>query len=256
MHLSIEKIGIYVENKETDRADIYYTWNLTGDASDFFRTMSAAGSEYNAINKRFEDDSLIIVDRNTEEAFLKNQTRQAGMGCIVLSGFALKDGTKGYVMLADSDVMRVFDKKNSQFVLSLTQIFVSILQNKKNASTPELLQEGFLDAYNHIRDAVLVKNNRTGEVMFANKAMDKLFGYSVVGMQIREILNDQMEHYRNISGVRKRFIANKKVTKWQSYMKELDQIMNIVEVQLDVVHGADISLVILKKNKNKDKKKD
>ena len=54
-----------------------------------------------------------------------------------------------------------------------------------------------------------------------------------------------------MQGVRKRFIANKKVTKWQSYLKELDQIMNIVEIRLELSERTDVSVYILKKNKKK-----
>ena len=102
-----------------------------------------------------------------------------------------------------------------------------------------------------LKNAIHKVNNETGEIIFANKAMDKLFGYSLVGMQSQDIVNDQMEQYRQISGMRKRFIANNKVSKWQSYLKELDQIMNVVEIRLSVFTTADLSLVILKKNKNK-----
>ncbi|MDE5863104.1 MAG: PAS domain-containing protein, partial [Lachnospiraceae bacterium] len=131
-----------------------------------------------------------------------------------------------------------------------------VIQSSRRGKKADVLNEGFLDAYNHIRDAVFVKNNRSGEIVFANKAMDKLFGYSLVGMQAKDIVVDQMEQYRNVQGIRKRLIAGRKVTKWQSYLKEVDQIMNIVEVNLDTISGADYSLVILKKNKNKDKGKD
>jgi hypothetical protein len=81
--------------------------------------------------------------------------------------------------------------------------------------------------------------------------MDKLFGYSIVGMQAQDIVNDQMEQYRTMQGMRKRFIANSKVSKWQNYLKELDQIMNVVEIRLNMFTTTDLSLVILKKNKNK-----
>ena len=47
------------------------------------------------------------------------------------------------------------------------------------------------------------------------------------------------------------FISNKKVTKWQSYLKELDQIMNIVEIRLELSERTDVSVYILKKNKKK-----
>jgi PAS domain S-box-containing protein len=115
----------------------------------------------------------------------------------------------------------------------------------------DVIRDGFLETYDHIRDAVFVKNNESGEIIFANKAMEKLFGYSIVGMQAQDVVNDQMEQYRLIQGMRKRFIANNKVSKWQSYLKEVDQIMNVTEVQLSVFTNTNLSLVILKKNKNK-----
>ena len=98
-----------------------------------------------------------------------------------------------------------------------------------------------------------MKDNRTGEIIFANKATGKLFGYNIVGMRATEVINDQMEQYRNIGGVKKRFIDNRKVMKWQTYMKELDQIMNIVEVRMETLYGEDWNLFVLKKNKNKKK---
>ena len=122
---------------------------------------------------------------------------------------------------------------------------------KQKVVRKDLIREGFLETYDHVRDAVFVKNNETGEIIFANKAMDKLFGYSIVGMQAQDIVNDQMEQYRTMQGMRKRFIANSKVSKWQSYLKELDQIMNVVEIRLNMFTTTDLSLVILKKNKNK-----
>ena len=81
----------------------------------------------------------------------------------------------------------------------------------------------------------------------------RIFGYSVVGMRATDVVNDTMERYRSMGGVRRRFISGKKVTKWQTYIKELDQIMNIVEVRMETLYGEDWNLFVLKKNKNKKK---
>ena len=162
---------------------------------------------------------------------------------------------EGYMVFGHTERGQEFDKRDVRLANYLCTLVAAVIQKGRNQLNVNMLNEGFLSAYDHIRDAVFVKNNRTGDIVFANKSMDKLFGYSLVGMQAGDVIKDQMEQYRNMQSVRKRLIADKKVTKWQSYLKELDQIMNIVEVHLDTINGTDYSLVILKKNKNKDKKK-
>ena len=71
-----------------------------------------------------------------------------------------------------------------------------------------------------------------------------------MGKQLTDILTDREEQYRHMQGMRKRFIANKKVVKWQSYMKELDKTMNIVEVHMETSSGNNYNVYILKENKN------
>lgn len=255
VYLSVEYIGIYLQNKERTGTDSYFVWNQAGEEkAELFDTMRMREDQYQAILRRFAEDPMIVLDKKAEDSYLKGQIRQLGMGGVILCMLPFTNDLRGYLMVATENPNREFEQRDIHFVKNLVNVMAGVLQNSRKSSQPEMLREGFLDAYNHIRDAVFVKNNRTGEIIFANKAMDKLFEYSLVGMQASEIINDRMDQYRNIQGVRRRFIANKKVTKWQSYMKELDQIMNIVEVHLDTISGTDCSLVIIKKNKNKDKK--
>lgn len=198
-----------------------------------------------------KDDTVVTADSGSQDPFLNGLIRQTDMGCILFQAMISGDGIDGYVVFADKDKTHVFDQKDKSFIASVADIFSSIIFGKNKASKVDILKEGFLDAYDHVRDAVFVKDNRTGDIIFANKAMDKLFGYSVVGMAAGEVVSDKLEQYRSMQGVRKRFIANKKVTKWQSYLKELDQIMNIVEIRLELSERTDVSVYILKKNKKK-----
>lgn len=255
-YLNVSDIGIYRENKKTGEIEPYYEWNQTGDDTAFFERMTASASEYQSIKQYFEEKGSLIVDRHSADGFLKGLMSRTGMGAIMLMDLKIDGESKGYVMIADKDVNRDFDKSMIRFTKMLTDLFGRIITGDEKGTKLEVLHEGFLDAYNHIRDAVFVKDNRSGDIIFANKAAEKLFGYSLEGRQATEIISDQLAQYRAIQGVRRRLIADKKITKWQSYMKELDQIMNIVEVHLDTISGADCSLVILKKSKNKDKKKD
>lgn len=257
MYLSLENIGLYLANKETGRVETYFVWNRTGGNIEFFNMMKASPAGYQEIKKRFREKPILVADKKTEDSAIKDYwLRQTNMSGLIIAQMPFHTDLEGYVVLADANNDREFDKRDVNFAMTLAGMVAGIIQNSRQGNRLEILQEGFLDAYNHIRDAVFVKNNRSGEIIFANKAVDKLFGYSIVGMQAAEIISNQMDQYRNIQSIRQRLIAGKKVTKWQSYLKELDQIMNIVEVNLDTINGTDCSLVILKKNKNKDKKKD
>ncbi|MBD8972719.1 MAG: PAS domain S-box protein [Clostridiales bacterium] len=251
LYLNISDIGIYVENKETEKVEKYFSWDLTSDNPAFFDVMAMSVSEYKVLHNLLKDDKVVTADSTSTNLFLSELIRQTDMGNILFQAIEMADGIDGYVVFADKDKTHVFDRKDKHFIMSVTEIFGNIIFGRNKSSKTDILKEGVLDAYDHIRDAVFVKDNRTGDVIFANKAMDKLFGYSVVGMSAGDVVNDKLEQYRNMQGVRKRFITNKKVTKWQSYLKELDQIMNIVEVRLDLSERMDCSIYILKKNKKK-----
>ena len=254
MYLSVQNIAIYLQNKETENVEKYFTWNQFDEETSFFDTMDLSQAEYGVMAELFRENCLLIADMNSEKAFLKEMAKQTDKAVIV-NKLSVATDVEGYVVFADDDKAREFDHVDTHFVTSISKIFESLIsKNKKKA--PDAIKSGLLESYDHLRDAVYVKDNRTGEIIFANKATDKLFGYSLVGMRATDIISDQMEQYRNMGGVRRRFIDNKKVTKWQTYMRELDQIMNIVEVHMETLYGADWSLFILKKNKNKDKKKD
>lgn len=253
--LDVTDIGIYTLDKQSGDLEIYYEWSQSGEDGVFFRKMALTVSEYNVAKEHFKKNGILIADKQLRDPFLKEFVVRMDMGAIMLVELKKSGESNGYIMIADQDKNRVFNKNMIRFTKVLTDLFGRMLFGDDKNSKLELLHEGFLDAYNHIRDAVFIKDNRSGDIIFANKATEKLFGYSLEGRQSGEIIIDQMEQYRTIQGVRRRLIADKKITKWQSYMKELDQIMNIVEVHLDTINGADCSLIILKKNKNKDKKK-
>lgn len=250
-YLSVADIGIYLENKETENAEKYFVWNCVGEDTAFFDRMELTISEYQKLKQYLKEKPVLIIDKKTEDPFFQNMLLQTEVEVIMIQPILSASGIRGYIVFADIKKSRKFEEKDIEFAGCATYMCANMLLNNQNIVRVNIVKEGFLEVYDYIRDAVFVKDNNSGDIIFANKAMDKLFGYSLVGMQAKDVVNDQLEHYRNISGIRKRFISNKKVIKWQSYMKELDQIMNIVEIHLETLNRADYSIFILKKNKNK-----
>lgn len=250
-HLSVADIGIYLENKETGNVEKYFLWDRAGEDVSLFDRMELSISEYQELKHLLKDNRTIIFDRSVGNPFLKNLIGPTNAEIFMIRAMISGNDIRGYIVFSDTDRTHIFDEKDINFASSVTYTFTGMLLNNQTIAKAEHIKEGFFEAYDHIKDAVFVKNNKTGEIIFANKSMDKLFGYSLVGMQARDVVKDQYENYKNMGGLRKRFITNKKVSKWQSYMKELDQIMNIVEIHLETLNKADYSLFILKKNKNK-----
>lgn len=250
-YLSVADIGIYLENKETENAEKYFVWNCAGEDTAFFDRMELTISEYQKLKQYLKEEPVLMINKKTEDPFFQKMVFQTEVEVMMLQPILSASGIQGYIVFADIKKSRKFEEKDIEFAGCAAYIFANMLLNNRNIVRVNIVKEGFLEVYDYIRDAVFVKDNNSGDIIFANKAMDKLFGYSLVGMQAKDVVNDQLEHYRNIGGVRKRFISNKKVIKWQSYMKELDQIMNIVEIHLETINRADYSIFILKKNKNK-----
>ena len=251
MYLSVSYIGIYTENRETENAGKYFIWTQTDDENVFFDRMELSVSEIKEIEKLTEEKSGISATIKSKKPFMAELLHNSNMKFIAIEIMTPGVDAGGYIAFGDPSREEKFDKNEQYFVATATKLIQQVVFQKQYVVKKDTIREGFLETYDHIRDAVFVKNNETGEIIFANKAMDKLFGYSLVGIKAQEIVNDQLEQYRQISGIKKRFIANNKVSKWQSYLKELDQIMNVVEIKLNVFTTADLSLVILKKNKNK-----
>lgn len=250
-YLSVSHIGIYLENKENESAEKYFIWNSTCEDTAFSDGMELTVSEYQKLKQYLKEKRVFIVNQKSEQPFFKNMIVQTEIETIMIQSILSGLDIQGYVVFADTKRARKFEERDVEFAGCVTHICASMLLNKQKAVRANIVKEGFLEVYDYIRDAVFVKDNNSGNIIFANKAMDKMFGYSLVGMRASDVVNDQMEQYRNMGGVRKRFIFNKKVVKWQSYMKELDQIVNIVEIHLETLNKTEYSLFILKKNKNK-----
>lgn len=249
--LSVINIGLYKENKDEEKTESYYTWNRFGEDGGFFDAMAMTALEFKTLRECMKDNGYVVADKTSAEPFIKEMLRKTGMEVIFVRHMVMGFGQRGYIVFADDRKRRKFEEKEIGFMVLVSQVFEGMLVSNQKMIRAQSVKETFIEAYDYIRDAVFVKDNQTGDIIFANKAMDKLFGYSVVGMPAGAVVSDQMEQYKNISTVGKRFIANKKVTKWQRYMKELDQNMNIVEVHMELFNDTDCSLYILKKSKIK-----
>jgi PAS domain S-box-containing protein len=253
LYMNVVNIGIYVVNRERGNAEKYFTWNQSDEDTDFFNQVALSVPEYESLMGCMKDNRLLVVDNRSSEMILKELLCRSGVESFMVHLMTVGK-QQGYVVFAGNRKYHEFDERDKEIGAMVTHLFEEMLIRSHNNNNAETTKDGFLEAYEYIREAVFIKDNRSGEIIYANNAMKKLFGRDVVGADASSVVYDEMAHYKNMDGIRKRFINNKKVVKWQSYMKELDQIMSIVEIRMSFV-GRDCSLMILKKSKNKGKNK-
>ncbi len=246
-YLPLSDFALYVENKENKKVESYFVSNRFGKESDFGEKLQLTISEYKVLKQMFAEQSVLVLDRRIEQPFLRELIRRTDSENMVLMQIALLSGEKGYIVFANSKQEGSFDEKDIAFMNTIRHIFAAAMSSKKTSLTKTGYREIFFETYDYVQEAVFIEDNKSEEIIFANKASDQLFGYSLTGMQVRDVLTDPTGQYGHVHGMSKRFIANKKMTKWQSYIKELDQVMNITEIHIGIREKAGYSLYILNK---------
>ena len=95
-----------------------------------------------------------------------------------------------------------------------------------------------------MKECVFIKEVQTGKVLFANEAMETLFGMDVTGMDSRSFLSEPTPTYtrEGIQPVRD--------IKWQSYIQRVNKIMNIQELSIDWEDGREAKIVIMRENQS------
>ena len=103
-----------------------------------------------------------------------------------------------------------------------------------------------IDTYNFIKVGIFIKDAETGEVLFSNEPLNKRLGYNFTGKNSRTLVEDLKDKFRGMNMGTGSFLSKRDKVTWRSYIKALDRIMDLTEVDMKWVDGRKASLVILK----------
>ena len=156
----------------------------------------------------------------------------------------------GIIIFAESKFERIWSSDELRFTKSVTLVIQNMLENTEVEGNVRIVNKHLVETYNNLKVGVFVRDAYTGEVLFSNAKMNKMLGYDFVGGDSRVILTDLHDRFDNITGMRKPFITKEKVVNWRSYIKSLDNIMDITEIQMMWLDGQPASLIILRKAKD------
>lgn len=172
-----------------------------------------------------------------EGLMLQNQFR-----AMMIFGIVIDEEPRG-CMVFSSQEKRAFLEREISYCQDVVDIIQGILVRTRSAATVYTLNKELLNAYNFVSDCVFIKDNQTGKVLFANEAMENLFGRDVTGTDSRSFLSVPTPTYTR-EGIRP--IGD---IKWQSYIQSVNKIMNIQELSIEWRNGEDAKLIIMRENK-------
>lgn len=170
--------------------------------------------------------------------YLMSQTKSRAM---MIFGLVVNKEIYGGLVFTSQE-KRIFLDREISYCQDVADIIQGILARSRNTGYVHALNKDLLNAYNYVKESVFIKDIQTGKVLFANEAMETLFGIDVTGMDSRSFLSEPTPTYTR-EGVQP--IGD---IKWQSYIQRVNKIMNIQELEMVWQNGQDAKIVIMREN--------
>ncbi|MCM1495236.1 MAG: PAS domain-containing protein [Bacteroides sp.] len=193
-------------------------------------------------NEVISNGGYIVYGQNENGLQLESLMALAQSRAIMVFGIVINEEVCGCIAF-NSQEKRVFLDREIAYCRDVVDIIQGILARTRSTDTVYTLNNELLNAYNFVSDCVFVKDNQTGKVLFANEAMENLFGMDVTGTDSRSFLSVPTPTYTR-EGIQP--IGD---IKWQSYIQSVNKIMNIQELSIEWRNGTDAKLIIMRESK-------
>lgn len=171
--------------------------------------------------------------------YLMTRTQSRAM---MLHGLMINDEVYGAVLFASTHPRQRMREREISYCRDMVEIIQGILERNRSRNHVNVLNQDLLNAYNYMSEYVFIRDTQTGVVLFANEAMENLFGYDVTGTDSRAFLSTPTPTYTR-EGVQP--VGN---IKWQSFIRSVNKIMNIQELVIEWQNGEEAKLVIMREN--------
>lgn len=138
--------------------------------------------------------------------------------------------------------------KDKKFTQSIAIVVQSMLESAEGDDNIRRVNKHLIESYNNFNAGIFVSDKNTGKVLFANDFMNNLLGYDFVGLDSRVVIGETRDSYSIFAS--NRIVSQdvkKTPSKWKSYVKALDEIMDIVEIEMEWLQGQAASLYIIRK---------
>lgn len=240
--LHLTSIAVYFGSRTQEAYTCVAQWMSPEAAGKAYPEQSWKIAEICNNNEAIANGGHIIYGQDEYSLQLEGLMVQTQSRSLMIFGIVIEEEICGCIVFCSQE-KRVFLEREISYCQDVADIIQGIRVRTQSADTVYGLNKDLLNAYNFVSDCVFIKDNQTGKVLFANEAMENLFGMDVTGTDSRSFLSVPTPTYTR-EGIRP--IGD---IKWQSYIQSVNKIMNIQELSIQWRNGEDAKLVIMRENK-------
>ncbi len=251
IHMNIDKVLIYTMVKgRSEEYNLRSYWDASGESAteDLYKTLPER--MYLIEEHIKEGKGVYMVDSSVMTEDDKLNIMRFNFKAVIAYPLYLNNKLYGTIFFASNRGQRVWTSDELRFTKSIALVAQNMLENAEGDENIRSVNRHLIATYNNFKVGVFVRDTYSGEVLFSNAKMNEMLGYDFTGGDSRVILTDLHDRFDNITGMRKPFITKEKVVNWRSYIKTLDDIMDITEIQIEWLKGEAASLIILRKAKD------
>lgn len=240
--LHLTSIAVYFDDHMQDAYTRVAQWAAPEALYKTYPEQSWKLAEFCYNNEAVSNGGHIIYGQDESGLQLEALMALAQSRAMMLFGIIINGEVCGSITFSSQE-KRVFLDREIAYCKDVVDIIQGILARTRSTDTVYALNKELLNAYNFVSDCVFIKDNQTGKVLFANEAMENLFGMDVTGTDSRAFLSVPTPTYTR-EGIQP--IGD---IKWQSYIQSVNKIMNIQELSIEWRNGEDAKLIIMRENK-------
>lgn len=248
VHLDVNKVFLYTFGKSQDKD---YTlrsyWDVSGEAPDDELLYTLPERMFVVRDGIRRGEGRYFVDNTNMTHDAKINIMRYNFKAVIVYPIYVNERPYGALFFAECKTERVWTKEELRFSESISLLIQNMLENAEGDDNVRNVNKHLIETYNSFNVGIFVRDARSGKVLFSNDKMNEILGYNFTGGDSRVILTDLHDRFDNITGMRKPFITKEKVTNWRSYIKALDDIMDITEIQIEWLNGEQASLIILRR---------
>lgn len=253
----LEKVGRYMDagrmscfglDEKTKVFNCLMDWDCRRKEEFDMPSPSWKANDNTDISKQMKmQDSLVLSDRQCRMD-IRQILEKYGLKTVLIVPILRETKIVGYLTCGEHRRHRVWQDSEIQFLKNIRDIIETIVVSSKDQRQEDFrsMTSSLVSVYDYCPQIIYVRDAITCEIYYANKEAEDVFGVPLVGTSSNEILRSPMSDFEHSPAMRKRFVHNKNVIKWECYIKQLDKIMHVEEIRIEWFDHKNARLVVIK----------
>lgn len=249
--IDIDKVLIY-SFPEINPSDykLVYSWNKNETDATYTAARRWNGENFGDVKRQLVKKGSADFNPESSDLKIKEEMRKFDIKSMIVHPLYSHAKLYGFILFADSKLSRAWEDSEIKFTSGAALAIQDMIQKAENDDVLIKMNKQMAEIYHNFDECIFIRDAYTGEVLFANKAINEMMGRDFTGGDSREILTDLRDKFDNVGGMRKSFITKNKMASWRSYIQRFDTIMDVITMQVSWITGEPATLIILKKAEN------